>query len=296
MELIHSTASSAEWQFGDASYTQTANDTAYVVWDTAGYHTVQATVTNPYGTVEIDHTIPIADCTMPISTFPYEISFSEEDELQRICWSIFSYGDGSVRILEDDDFNAIFGGDVDLWYASPLIDLSEVQNTLLQLRHTTPENFNVTVEISQGGLDSGDFVPIYTLTPSEDGTTTPPINLSEHYQGNPIRLALHMRSPEGRFGRFELNSLRIWCRTEGIDNVAGTTMSVTPNPAKRMVTVTLPDPDGTLTLFDATGRQIMRRRTAATQTSVDVRTLPQGVYLLQYTSPRGTSATRLVVQ
>ena len=296
MELIHSTASSAEWQFGDASYTQTANDTAYMVWDTAGYHTVQATVTNPYGTVEIDHTIPIADCTIPINTFPYELSFSEEDELQRICWNILNYGDNALRIYEDNSFNAILGSNANVWYVSPLLDLSGDQNIWLQLYHTTPEEFNVTVEISQGGTDTSDFVPIYTLRPSEDGTITSPINLSEHYQGNPVRLAVHMLNPGGLFGRFEISSLRIWRSTEGIDEVGTTTLSVHPNPARQTVSVTLPDPEGTLTLFDATGRQLMQRHTSSSQTTVNVSTLPQGVYIMQFTSPRGTTTVKLKIE
>jgi hypothetical protein len=34
----------------------------------------------------------------------------------------------------------------------------------------------------------------------------------------------------------------------------------------------------------------------STEVTIDVSTLPQGVYMLQYTSQRGTSATRFVVQ
>ena len=73
-------------------------------------------------------------------------------------------------------------------------------------------------------------------------------------------------------------------------------MALSPNPARQTINVTLPDPEGTLTLFDATGRQLMQRHTSATQTTVNVSTLPQGVYLLQFTSPRGTTTTRFLVQ
>ena len=78
--------------------------------------------------------------------------------------------------------------------------------------------------------------------------------------------------------------------------MSASSLDVRPNPARQMVSVTLPDPVGTLTLFDMTGRQLMQRQTTSTQTAVNVSTLPQGVYIMQFTSPRGTTMTRFVVQ
>ena len=60
--------------------------------------------------------------------------------------------------------------------------------------------------------------------------------------------------------------------------------------------VELPELGGTLTLFDATGRQLVQHTAVETKTTLDVHTLPQGVYLLQYTSPRGTITKRVIVQ
>ena len=148
-------------------------------------------------------------------------------------------------------------------------------------------------------MDSADFTAIYTLPTSNEssGVLSQPINLSEHYQGNPIRLAIHLRSQEGQGNsRFELQDLSLYADNIGIDEVAGTTLAVSPNPARQAVTVTLPDPEGIFTLFDATGRQLIQSRTSSTQTTVNVSTLPQGIYLLQFTSPRGTTTTRFLVQ
>jgi hypothetical protein len=299
MELIHSTAATTTWLFDDASYSQTANDTAYVVWNTAGYHTVHANVTNPHGTIRVNESVPITDCNTPINTFPYELTFNQQNEfdiLQRLCWEILHYGESNSYIIESGDISAIIGSGVDDRFVSPLFDLSDYQNIWLQLKHSTPEGFNITVEISQGGVDSSDFVSIYTLPTAASPTITPPINLSEHYQGNPIRIAVRMRNPSGRYNAFTLSSLRIWGSTEGIDDADNVILSVHPNPARQTLSVTLPDPDGTLTLFDATGRQLTQLHTSSTQTTVNVSTLPQGVYLLQFTSPRGTTTTRFVVQ
>ena len=105
-----------------------------------------------------------------------------------------------------------------------------------------------------------------------------------------------MRNLEGRFGRFEISSLRIWRSTEGTRDACNTSLSVHPNPARQTVSVTLPDPDGTLTLFDATGRQLMQRHTSSSQTILDIHTLSQGIYLLQYTTARGTTTVKLIIE
>lgn len=40
----------------------------------------------------------------------------------------------------------------------------------------------------------------------------------------------------------------------------------------------------------------MRRQVSSTETTIDVSALPGGVYLLHYSSARGTSTSRLVVR
>ena len=296
MELIHSSASTAEWQFGDASYSQVANDTAYVVWNTVGLHTVIANVTNPHGSASVDISLPINDCYTPVNTFPYQLTFNEQDEYMRLCWEIYNYGEGQSYIIESGDFSAIISDRDDDRYVSPLFDLSGDLNYWLQLQHITPEGFDITVEVSQGGVDSSDFVPIYTLPALGQSVTTPPINLSEHYHGDPIRVAIRMRNPYDYPSVFHLESLRIWGNSAGIDAADNAILTVSPNPANQKVMVELPELGGTLTLFDATGRQLVQRTAVETKTTLDVHTLPQGVYLLQYTSPRGTITKRLIVQ
>ena len=296
MELIHSSASTAEWQFGDAAYSQVANDTAYVVWNTVGLRTVIANVTNPHGSASVDISLPISDCYTPVNTFPYQLTFNEQDEYMRLCWEVNNYGEGQSYIIESGDFSAIISDRNDDRYVSPLFDLSSDLNYWLQLQHITPEGFDITVEVSQGGVDSSDFVPIYTLPALGQSVTTPPINLSEHYHGDPIRVAIRMRNPYDYPSVFHLESLRIWGNTAGIDAADNATLTVSPNPANQKVMVELPELGGALTLFDATGRQLVQRTAVKTKTTLDVHTLPQGVYLLQYTSPRGTITKRLIVQ
>ena len=299
VEILHSTASTVEWDFGDADVTRVASDSAFIIWNTVGYHPVGAQVVSLCGSVTVSDTILITDCNMPVSDFPYVINFDQHDVMLRACWQWLYYGNSHGYLFWTDYISIYIGQETDNWYVSPLIDLTSDQNISLQLKHITPANCLITVELSQGGLDSADFTTIYTLPTSDEevSVTTQPINLSAYNQGNPVRFAIRMRKQDGSgSGRFELHSIRIWEGTMGIDEVTNTNLSVHPNPTRHMVTVTLPAPDGTLSLYNMTGRQIMQRHISSYETVIDASTLPLGVYLLQYTSPHGTHTTRLVVQ
>ena len=296
VEILRPTASTMEWDFGDADFSSVANDIAYLVWNTVGHHVVSATVTNSYGNTTLREPILIFDCGSPINTFPYVLSFDENDELLRPCWQIVHHGNRDGYYLPSSYITALLSGGTDEWFVSPLIDLPSDQTISLELNYSSDALITVTVELSQGGLDPGDFTTIYTLPSSTSPTFTQPISLSEHNQGNPVRIAVRFGNQnESGAAKFELRGLRI-SNPLGIDDVSTATLALHPNPARQTVSVTLPDPNGTLTLFDATGRQLMQRQTTSTATTLDVRTLPQGVYLLQYTSSRGTTTSRLVVQ
>ena len=298
VELVHSTYSSVEWDFGDAEVLHVDSDTAFVIWNTTGVHTVEAQVEGIYDSVTISISIVIADCGTPVSTYPYNVSFSQQDAVRRVCWQLLHYGEGSGYYYgnNNDDYMAVLiSGRTDDWFVSPLIDLNGDEPLWLDLKHLT-SNCNITVELSQGGLDSSDFTAICTLPDVSSVTSIQPINLSEYYQGNLIRLALRMRpAPNASSPRFEFHGLRIGYAL-GIDDVGNATLSVYPNPFRQLVSVTLPAPNGTLSIYSMTGRQILQRHVSSYETVIDASTLPIGVYLLQYTSARGTYTTRIVVQ
>ncbi len=296
-ELLRAPTSTVEWNFHDADFATTVGDTAFLVWDNAGTHTVEVRVESQGGSIMVDESIFIVDCVTPINTYPYVINYEDEDEILRACWQVVNYGGHHGYYASMNDyFTVIILDGTDDRYISPLFDLSGDRTVMLQLRYEAPTECLITIEVSQGGLDSSDFTPIYTLSATRSISLSEPINLSEYYQGNPIRVALRIRKIDDTENPiFDLHSLRIW-NALGIDDVSTATLDVRPNPARQMVSVTLPDPVGTLTLFDAAGRQMMQRQTTSTETTVDVHTLPQGVYMLQYTSPRGTTTTRFVVQ
>ena len=75
---------------------------------------------------------------------------------------------------------------------------------------------------------------------------------------------------------------------------------LTPNPAKDKVAVTLLPPitpsDCTLTLADASGREILRFAHPDTHLQIDLATLPAGLYLVTLTTPKGSNTQKLVVE
>lgn len=296
-EILHSSTSTVEWIFHDADFAISDGDTAFLVWDNAGMHSVEARVEGPGGSSIVGDSILVLDCNTPISSFPYIINYGDDDEVLRACWQLIFYGESHGYYNVVSDYFAVFIlNKSDDRYISPLFDLSGDREMMLEINYISSASCLVTVEVSQGGVDSSDFTTVYTLPATSTPTVTPPIDLSQYYQGNPVRVAIRMRkNDDSEDPRFEMLGLRIWDNLD-IDDVEGTTLAVYPNPARRSVTVTLPETHGTLTLFDATGRQLMQCRTTSTETTVDVHTLPQGVYMLQYTSPRGTATSRLVVQ
>ena len=200
-------------------------------------------------------------------------------------------------LFPGDYLNIYLGSGIDNRYVSPLIDISGDEPVWLDLTHKTPSEAIITVEVSQGGVEDSDFETISTLPAFDDVVSTQPINLSEHYHGNPVRISVRMRvQPDAGNVLFELHRLRVWKGSEGVQDAIDANPSFTPNPAWGRVTVSLPYPDGVLSLYDVTGRQVMLYQVSSTETTIDVSALPGGVYLLHYSSARGTSTTRLVVR
>ncbi|MBR5352536.1 MAG: T9SS type A sorting domain-containing protein [Bacteroidales bacterium] len=262
-----------------------------------GRHVVEARIESPCGSTVVVDTILAVDCVTPVSTYPYVINY-EDDEPLRVCWQTVTYGnrDGYYH-LAVDYYSGIVFDETDDRYISPLFDLSGDGTMMLEVKHETPMGSVVTVEISQGGgIDSSDFTTIYLLPISETVATTQPINLSQYYQGNPVRIAIRLRKDaDSSNPTIGIPGLRIWQQV-GIDDVEDASLTLCPNPASHIVSVNLPDAHGTLTLFDVTGRRQMQHQTTSSEVTIDVSTLPQGVYMLQYTSQRGTSTTRFVVK
>ena len=87
----------------------------------------------------------------------------------------------------------------------------------------------------------------------------------------------------------------------GIDDAdASHAFTITPNPARDIVTVTLADgcdrAHATLVLRDALGKELRRLAPSADKTAIPLQGLPAGTYLLTLTTPQGSSTQKLVIE
>ena len=73
-------------------------------------------------------------------------------------------------------------------------------------------------------------------------------------------------------------------------------LTVYPNPTSGTVSVTLPEPEGTLYIYDATGRLVERIETDSPTVSFDASRFPSGLYLLRHTSANGSRTARVIVR
>lgn len=86
------------------------------------------------------------------------------------------------------------------------------------------------------------------------------------------------------------------CLTSVKDPRQDLKVEILPNPAVDKIQVTVADfAPVSLLLFDVQGK-IVRERTFAEQTTLDVADLPAGVYVLQLTSENGSAVKRIVVE
>lgn len=77
----------------------------------------------------------------------------------------------------------------------------------------------------------------------------------------------------------------------GIDDVAGTTLRVYPNPATKMLYVSGVSESNTIQLFDISGRNVMTVPVNAGTATLDLAPLPQGIYIL-----RADGAVRRIIK
>ena len=87
----------------------------------------------------------------------------------------------------------------------------------------------------------------------------------------------------------------------GIDDAdASHAFTITPNPARDIVTVTLADgcdrAHATLVLRDALGKELRRITPSADKTAIPLQGLPAGTYLLTLSTPQGSSTQKLVIE
>ena len=132
---------------------------------------------------------------------------------------------------------------------------------------TYADGSTVTLE---GEVHGGSIGLFYWLTPEGDTI-----------YNNPYTFVIHS----------DVILTAVFVISGGIGEVDGTTFTLYPNPASMTVTVETDQPS-TLTLTDATGRECGRWTVAVGKTTLDISTLPVGVYFVH---PVGSSIIRKLI-
>lgn len=84
---------------------------------------------------------------------------------------------------------------------------------------------------------------------------------------------------------------------DGIDNtLESVSVSLTPNPASGMVTVSSAERMTTLEVFDAAGAPVLRQGAEGHATTLNTATWPKGTYMVRITTANGVTTRKLVVQ
>lgn len=80
-----------------------------------------------------------------------------------------------------------------------------------------------------------------------------------------------------------------------VQNGTGFDITVAPNPAHSSITVRsygLQQASGTITISDMTGRALLQQQATGNSSTLDISTLPQGIYMLRYSSDAGSRSSR----
>ncbi|MHC1777704.1 MAG: YCF48-related protein [Lentimicrobium sp.] len=87
------------------------------------------------------------------------------------------------------------------------------------------------------------------------------------------------------------------CAVVGVEEVAGVAgIRIIPNPARDMITVSLPMPTGTaqLTLFNITGKKLLERQITRAETHIYISKLPKGMYFLRLQYENNVKAAKII--
>ena len=81
---VHSNGTTVSWTFSGGTPSSATGDTVTTTWNSLGYQSVQATVSNSYGTDSAFFGVSVVECGQPISDYPYINSFETTNNL--VCF------------------------------------------------------------------------------------------------------------------------------------------------------------------------------------------------------------------
>lgn len=306
---VSSNADSYTWTVDGTAVSETSA-TLNHTFTTVGSHTVTVTATNSVGSNNASMTVNAIECG--ITVFPYENGF--EDETLNNCWSLFAVdpidygfifndnpdyahtGDGCLFGAYSDDVN------VDQWAISPSITLpAEATNFTLSWYvklnewEGIPSSYEVLV--STASRNASDFTTtLFSESGDNEDYEARSVSLAD-YAGRTIYIAFHNITAMGG-DAMAIDDLRIGSSGVGIDQVGTSVVSVSPNPATGMVTVSAEGVEGRVNveIVDLNGRTVMQQQGTAASYRFDVSSLAAGAYFVRLVGENTNAVQKLIVK
>lgn len=316
-------ATSFAWTV-DGVDANTTGNTLTTSFTTAGNHTVQVVATNSIGnSTPATATINIFSCDA-ITTFPWIADFEEADIYG--CWKfIDADGDGfnwntdylrdatgedgnymghnnSTGLVGSASWNQSTGAlTPDNWMILPAMALPADAQLYLSWyeKGQDPEyaEEHYSVYISTTGNNVNDFTTASGNFVATGEWVGHNINLGQ-YAGQTIYIAFRHHDCTDMF-YLDIDDIMISTdAVVGIDNVENSILSLYPNPASAMVTVSAEGIEGNVTVqvVDLNGRVMLQQQGTAQSYRFDVSTLAQGAYFVRLSGENVNATRKLIVK
>ncbi len=307
-------ASSFSWTVDGNAVSETSN-VLTTSFTTAGDHTVTVTATNTIGSNTASAVINIVTCD-PISSFPYAMGFESNEDYG--CWRLIdadgdgynwqvlsqsgsTYGHNSANAIASASYvNSVGPITPDNYLVMPAIQLPAGSELILswfdkgQDSNYAAEHYSVV--LSTTGNSASDFTTVLY-----DGTSTANwighnVSLGQ-YAGQTVYIAFRHHGVTDMF-YLDIDDIKIAQEGVGIDVAENNAVSVYPNPATSVVTVSAEGVEGAVDvqLVDLNGRVVMQQSGNAQGLTLDVSGLSKGVYFVRLSSDSVNTVSKLVVK
>ena len=291
-------------------------------FSTTGTHTVTVTATNRIGSNSASATITVTECDH-ITSFPYVQDFETANVFD--CW-LFVDADGDgynwntdyLRGFTDESGNPNPQGHngsnglagsaswaqtpltPDNWMILPAVDLPAEGSYILswfekgQDAQYAEEHYSVY--ISTTGRRLSDFTNAAYSGNSSASWVGRNVDLSQ-YAGQTVYIAFRHHDVTDMF-YLDIDDIMIATNGVGIDEVENSLLSLYPNPASSIVTVSAEGVEGTVNVqvVDLNGRVMMEQNGNAQSFRFDVSSLAQGAYFVRLTGENVSAVSKLVVK
>ncbi len=215
---------SITWTLSGATPSTATGNTATATWSTPGTYNVIATATNSYGSSHDTLSVSVIGCNN-ITTFPYTLTFEENDLSQVNCWTIldadndgYSWTTDVVdgKIASASYINNIGALSPDNWFISPMIEFSN--------------GYNYALSWSVSAIDTNYYDEHYGVFVSTTGTAPSNFTMLQQYTMNTANEVTHTIDLSAYAGQNVYIAFRHWNVTDVywmlLDNISITASAV----------------------------------------------------------------------